>query len=103
MLHLTKDQAEKFYLVHKDKPFYNSLVEFMTTGPIIVSILYGENAIEKNRQIMGATDLAKADIGTIRKDFATDIEKNAVHGSDSPENAKIEVAFFFKENEIFTR
>jgi len=103
MLHLTKDQAQKFYLVHKDKPVYDSLVDFMTSGPILVSVLSGENAVTKNREIMGATDFKKAKEGTIRKAFASSIEKNAVHGSDSLENAKIEVSFFFKENEIFPR
>ncbi|NGX63207.1 MAG: Nucleoside diphosphate kinase [Candidatus Anoxychlamydiales bacterium] len=103
MLHLTKEKAQKFYEVHKDKPFYNDLVESITSGPVLVSILYGEDAIQKNRKIMGATDPQKADKGTIRKDFATNIDRNAVHGSDSVENAKIEVSFFFKENEIFIR
>ncbi|NGX35120.1 MAG: Nucleoside diphosphate kinase [Candidatus Anoxychlamydiales bacterium] len=103
MLHLTKDQAQKFYLVHKDKPFYNSLVDFMTSGPILVSVLDGDNAVSKNREIMGATNPENADEGTIRKDFATSIEKNAVHGSDSLDNAKIEISFFFKELEIFSR
>ncbi|KKM05399.1 hypothetical protein LCGC14_1754550, partial [marine sediment metagenome] len=90
-------------LIHKDKPFYNDLVEFITSGPILVSVLYGDDAVKKNRKIMGATNPAEADKGTIRKDFATNIEKNAVHGSDSLENAKIEIPFFFKENEIFPR
>ncbi|NGX28587.1 MAG: Nucleoside diphosphate kinase [Candidatus Anoxychlamydiales bacterium] len=103
MLHLTKERAEKFYLIHKDKPFYNDLVDFMTSGSILVSVLYGEDAVKKNRDIMGATNPEQADKGTIRKDFATNIEKNAVHGSDSLENAKIEIAFFFKEDEIFIR
>jgi len=103
MLHLTKERAQKFYAVHKDKPFYNDLVEFMTSGPVLVSVLYGKDAVQKNRKIMGATDLKKADMGTIRKDFATNIEKNAVHGSDSIENAKIEISFFFTEKEIFVR
>lgn len=103
MVHLTKERAQKFYLIHKEKPFYNDLVEFMTSGPILVSVLYGEDAVSKNRKIMGATNLENADKGTIRKDFATNIEKNAVHGSDSLENAKIEVSFFFNEDEIFLR
>jgi len=103
MVHLTKDQAQKFYLVHKDKPFYNDLVTFMTSGPILVSVLYGKNAVEKNRDIMGATNFVNAKEGTIRKDFASSIERNAVHGSDSLDNAKIEVSFFFKKNEIFPR
>ena len=103
MVHLTKEEAEKFYLVHKEKPFYSDLVTFMTSGPILASVLQGEDAIQKNRTIMGATNLANADAGTIRKDFATNIEKNAVHGSDSAENAKIEISFFFTDKEIFPR
>lgn len=103
MLHLTKEQAQKFYLVHKDKPFYDSLVEFMTSGPILVYVLYGEDAVVKTRQIMGATNPENAEEGTIRKEFASSIEKNAVHGSDSLENAKIEVSFFFDEKSIFPR
>ncbi len=103
MIHLSKDQAQKFYLVHKEKSFYSSLVKFMTSGPVIVQVLEGENAVEKNREIMGATDFTKAEEGTIRKEFASSIEKNAVHGSDSPENAKIEIDFFFTKEEIFSR
>ncbi len=103
MLHLTKDQASGFYAIHKDRPFFGELVEFMTSGPVMIMVLEGENAVLKNRQIMGTTDPAKANPGTIRGDFATSIERNAVHGSDSPENAKTEIAFFFKHNEICPR
>ncbi len=103
MTHLTKEQAEKFYAIHKDKGFFGELVEFMTSGPILVMVLEGDNAVATNRRIMGATDPSKADAGTIRADFATSIERNAIHGSDSLENAKVEIAFFFKPNEIFAR
>ncbi len=94
-LQLTRQQAEEFYAVHKARPFYNSLVAFMTSGPVVVQVLEGENAVALNREIMGATDPAKAAPGTIRKDFAESIEANSVHGSDSPETAKTEIAFFF--------
>ena len=97
---LTKAQAEAFYDVHKERPFYGSLVAFMTSGPVVVQVLEGENAVQANRDIMGATDPSKAAAGTIRKDFAESLEANSVHGSDSPENAAREIAFFFKENEI---
>ncbi len=103
MLHLTEEQAKKFYSVHKERPFYMELVEFMISGPILVMVLEGENAIAKNRQIMGPTDPSKAAAGTIRGDFATSIERNAVHGSDSPQTAKEEISFFFKASEIFKR
>ena len=103
MLHMTQDQAEGFYAVHKERPFYNDLVAFMTSGPVMVQVLEGENAIALNRQVMGATNPADADDGTIRKDFATNVEENAVHGSDAPETAKTEIAFFFQENEILSR
>lgn len=103
MLHLTPEQAKGFYAVHKDRPFYKELVEFMTSGPVLVMVLEGDNAVARNRQIMGATDPSKADAGTVRADFATSIERNAVHGSDSHANAKTEIAFFFKSNEIFPR
>jgi nucleoside-diphosphate kinase len=103
MLHLSTDQAKAFYAVHKDRPFYGELVEFMTSGPVFIMVLQGENAIARNREIMGATDPSKAATGTIRADFATSIERNAVHGSDSKSNAKVEIEFFFKENEIFSR
>jgi nucleoside-diphosphate kinase len=97
---LSKAEAEGFYAVHKARPFFGSLVEFMTSGPVVLMVLEGENAVAKNREIMGATDPKKAADGTLRKDFATDIEKNTVHGSDSAENAKIEVSYFFPEVEV---
>ncbi len=99
---LSKTEAEGFYAVHKARPFFNDLVKFMTSGPVVLMVLEGESAVAKNREIMGATDPKKAADGTIRKDFATDIEKNTVHGSDSPENAKVEVSYFFPEIETFT-
>ena len=99
-LKMSKEQAEGFYAVHKERPFYKDLVAFMTSGPVVVQVLEGENAVVKYREVMGATDPAKAAAGTIRKDFAESIEANSVHGSDSPENAKTEIAFFFKDNEI---
>lgn len=97
---LTKEQAEAFYAVHKERPFYGDLVAFMTSGPVVVQVLEGENAIEKNREVMGATDPAKAGAGTIRKDFAQNIEANSVHGSDAPETAVDEIAFFFAAIDI---
>lgn len=100
MLHLTKAQAEGFYSVHKDRPFFSSLTEFMTSGPIVVMILEGENVISRYRDLMGATDYTKAAEGTIRKAFATDIEKNVVHGSDSPESAEFEIGYYFNRFEI---
>ncbi|MBU6383543.1 MAG: nucleoside-diphosphate kinase [Verrucomicrobia bacterium] len=103
MLHLSDAQAKSFYAIHKDRPFFQELVDFMTSGPVLVMVLEGENAVARNRQIMGATDPVKASPGTIRADFATSIERNAVHGSDSLETAKTEIAFFFKSNEIFPR
>ncbi len=103
MLHLTKDKAEGFYAVHKDRPFFNDLVQFMITGPVMVQVLEGENAIAKNREIMGATNPKEAAAGTIRADFAESIEANAVHGSDAPETAKIEIAYFFNNEEICPR
>jgi len=99
-LRLSQDLAERFYAVHAQRPFYRSLVTFMTSGPVVVQVLEGENAVAKNREVMGATDPAKADPGTIRKDFAESIEANSAHGSDSPENAAQEIAFFFAEAEI---
>jgi nucleoside-diphosphate kinase len=99
-LHLTQQQAEAFYAVHKERPFYGSLVGFMTSGPVVVQVLEGENAVARNREVMGATDPAKAAAGTIRKDFAESIEANSVHGSDGAENAAIEIAFFFAGVEI---
>jgi nucleoside-diphosphate kinase len=103
MLYLTKERAQEFYAVHKERPFYDDLVAFMTSGPVLVQVLEGENAILKNREVMGATNPAEAAAGTIRAEFAESIERNAVHGSDSSENAKVEVAFFFNEDEIFAR
>jgi len=100
MKRLSRAEAEGFYAVHKARPFFNDLVAFMTSGPVVLMVLEGEGAVAKNREVMGATDPKKAAEGTIRKDFATDIEKNTVHGSDSAENAKIEVAYFFPEIEI---
>jgi len=97
---LSKDQAEAFYAVHKARPFFTSLVSFMTSGPVVVQVLEGENAIAKNRDVMGATDPAKAAPGTIRKDFAESIEANSVHGSDAPETAAQEIRFFFSELDI---
>lgn len=102
MVHMTKAQAQAFYAVHKERPFYDSLTDFMSSGPAVVMVLEGENVIEKNRQIMGATNYKDAAEGTIRRDFATDIEKNVVHGSDSPETAAYEIAFFFNSFEIVT-
>jgi len=100
MVHLSRAEAEGFYAVHKARPFFADLVKFMTSGPAVLMVLEGENAVARNREIMGATDPKKAADGTIRKDFATDIEKNTVHGSDSLENAKIEVAYFFREIDL---
>ncbi len=97
---LSRTEAEGFYAVHKARPFFPDLVKFMTSGPVVLMVLEGEDAVAKNREIMGATDPKKAAEGTIRKAFATDIEKNTVHGSDSPENARVEVAYFFSEIEI---
>lgn len=103
MMHLTKEQAEAFYAVHKERGFFNDLVTFMISGPVVVSVLEGENAIAKNREVMGATNPKEAAPGTIRADFAESIDANAVHGSDAPETAKVEVEFFFKQNEIFSK
>ncbi|MDQ7031370.1 MAG: nucleoside-diphosphate kinase [Desulfonauticus sp.] len=100
MISLTKKQAEGFYQVHKDKPFFDSLTDFMSSGPIVVAVLEGENAIERYRNLMGATNPENAEPGTIRKKYALDIEQNSVHGSDSPENAKIEIAYFFNQQEL---
>jgi len=97
---LSKQQAEKFYEVHKERPFYGSLVDFMTSGPVVVQVLEGDNAVVKYREVMGATNPANAEPGTIRKEFAESMEANSAHGSDSLENAKIEIAFFFKDDEI---
>lgn len=103
MLHLSKEQAEGFYAVHRERPFFAPLVAFMTSGPVFVQVLEGDNAIIKNREIMGATNPAQAAPGTIRADFATNIEENAVHGSDGPDTAATEIAFFFGEGEICPR
>ncbi|MGD9105253.1 MAG: nucleoside-diphosphate kinase [Desulfobacterales bacterium] len=100
MLKMAKDQAESFYAVHKERPFFQSLTYFMTSGPIVVMVLEGEGAIARYREIMGATDYREAAQGTIRRDFATDIEKNIVHGSDSPETAAFEIGFFFNSFEV---
>lgn len=103
MVHLSKEQAQEFYSVHKERGFFNDLVSFMITGPALVMVLEGPNAIAKNREIMGATDPKKADKGTIRGDFAKSIDENAVHGSDAPETAAKEIPFFFKKDEILRR
>lgn len=103
MHHLKLEEAQGFYAVHKERPFFNELVDFMTTGPVLLMVLEGEGAILKNRDIMGATNPAEAAPGTIRADFANDISENAVHGSDSEETAKTEIAYFFKEGEIHQR
>ena len=100
MVHLTQSQAEGFYAVHKERPFFASLTEFMTSGPIVVMVLEGDDVIAKNRKLMGATNYKEAEEGTIRKDFATDIEKNVVHGSDAPETAAFEIGYFFNNFEI---
>ena len=99
-LWLTRKQAEGFYAVHRERPFFNSLCEFMTSGPVVVQVLEGDNAVAKNREVMGATNPANAAPGTIRKDFAESIEANSAHGSDSAENAKAEIAYFFAGVEI---
>ena len=99
-LQLTKDMAQKFYEIHKDRPFFNDLVDFMISGPVITQVLRGENAVKVNRQVMGATNPKDAEKGTIRKEFAESIEANSVHGSDSLENAKSEISFFFAEIEL---
>ena len=103
MLHLTKTEAEGFYAVHKGKPFFESLTTFMSSGPIVVMILEGENAIEANRKLMGATNPAEADEGTIRRQYADNIEQNIVHGSDAPETAATEIAYFFNALEVCPR
>lgn len=103
MLHLSREQAESFYEVHKARPFYNDLVKFMISGPVLVQVLEGDNAIVKNREIMGATNPKEAAPGTIRADFANSIDENAVHGSDAPDTAAREIRFFFKDNELFDR
>lgn len=103
MMHLSKKDAEGFYAVHKERPFFKDLVTFMTTGPVLIMALEGDNAVQKNRDIMGATDPKKAAPGTIRADFANSIDENAVHGSDSAENAQTEIGYFFKKEELWHR
>ena len=103
MLHLSTEQAQGFYAVHKERPFFNDLVAYMTSGPVIVQVLSGESAIAKNREIMGATNPADADPGTIRADFAESIEENVVHGSDAAETAAVEIAFFFGDDGVCPR
>ena len=103
MLHLSRAQAEGFYAVHRERPFFKDLVEFMISGPVLLQVLQGENAIARNRELMGATDPKKAAKGTIRADFAQSIDANAVHGSDGPETARTEIAFFFPGCEVFPR
>jgi len=103
MMHLSRRQAGDFYAVHKERPFYNDLLDFMTSGPVMVQILEGDDAIAKNRELMGATNPAEADAGTIRADFATSIDENAVHGSDGADTAAQEIAFFFRQLEICER
>ncbi len=97
---LSRDKAEGFYAIHKDKPFFNDLIEYMTSGPVIVQVLQGENAVQQYRNIMGATNPDNAEEGTIRKEFALNIQENSVHGSDSDDNAKLEINYFFDESEI---
>ncbi|MCU7880396.1 MAG: nucleoside-diphosphate kinase [Candidatus Thiodiazotropha sp. (ex Lucinoma aequizonata)] len=97
MIHLTREQTGEFYAVHKERPFYNNLIDFMTSGPVMVQVLEGEGAIARNREIMGATNPQEAAPGTIRADFAETVDENAVHGSDSPDTAKVEISFFFPE------
>jgi nucleoside-diphosphate kinase len=103
MMHLSRQQAEGFYAVHRERPFFRDLVDFMISGPVLVQVLEGENAIAKNRDLMGATDPKKAAKGTIRADFAQSIDANAVHGSDAPETARTEIAYFFAAQEVFSR
>lgn len=103
MLHLSREQAEGFYAVHKERPFFNDLVAFMISGPVMVQALEGEGAILKNREVMGATNPKEADAGTIRADFADSIDENAVHGSDAPETAAEEIAYFFSDEELCPR
>jgi nucleoside-diphosphate kinase len=103
MVQLTKEQGQQFYIVHKDRPFYGNLVDFVSSGPVFIQVLEGENAISKNREIMGATNPAEAAPGTIRADFAKSIDENAVHGSDAPDTAKEEINFFFKNGDLCPR
>ncbi len=101
MKHLSRQEAEGFYAVHRERPFFKDLVDFMVSGPVVLQVLEGEDAIAKNRELMGATDPKKADAGTIRADFAESIDANAVHGSDAPETAAIEIAYFFPASEVY--
>lgn len=103
MLHLSQKEAEEFYAVHKERPFFSELVSFMIQGPVLVMVLEGDNAVQKNRDVMGATDPKKAENGTIRALYGKGIEANAVHGSDSKENAKTEIAYFFNDRDIFSK
>jgi nucleoside-diphosphate kinase len=103
MVHLTREQAGDFYAVHRERPFYSDLIEYMTSGPVMVQVLEGEGAIARNREVMGATNPAEADPGTIRADFAKSIEENVVHGSDGPDTARQEIAFFFSSDQICPR
>jgi nucleoside-diphosphate kinase len=103
MMHLSRAEAEGFYAVHKERPFFGDLVKFMISGPVLIQVLEGDNAVAKNRELMGATDPKKAEKGTIRADFADSIDANAVHGSDSAENARTEISYFFKPDQIFKR
>ena len=103
MMHLSRKEAEGFYAVHKERPFFGELVKFMISGPVLVQVLEGDDAVAKNRELMGATDPKKAAKGTIRADFAESIDANAVHGSDGPETAKTEIAYFFPASEVFSR
>ncbi len=103
MMQLSEETAGEFYAVHKERPFYGELIEFMTSGPVVVQVLEGENAIAKNREVMGATNPKEAAAGTIRADFAESIDENAVHGSDGPDTAKAEIAFFFSDDELCPR
>jgi nucleoside-diphosphate kinase len=102
MIHMTKDQAKGFYAVHRERPFFESLTDFMSSGPAVVMVLEGENVITRYRELMGATNFEEAAEGTIRREFATDIEKNVVHGSDAPETAAFEISYFFNSFEILT-
>ncbi len=102
MLKLSKEDAKRFYAVHKERPFYDNLTDFMSSGPIVVMVLEGNDVIKKNRELMGATNYKEAAAGTIRRDFATDIEQNVVHGSDGPDTAVVEIAFFFNQLEIYS-
>lgn len=103
MIHLSKTQAQGFYAVHKEKPFFDSLTDFMTSGPIVVMVLEGDDVIARNRKLMGATNFEAAEEGTIRRDYATNIEQNVVHGSDAPETAVFEIGYFFNDLEILVR